>query len=712
VVRALAARFAMGLMTFLVLLTGDAHAQLTVNRLIDTFDVQVGENSTYTNSLVWTNNGFTNITGVAVRIKLSSVDPPDDVFYLGDTEATLFYNIGATNQVVAEVYPLAPLDARDELDQTFTLTNAFTAPIANNEWDLLLATEATGGDVVFNFWRLIVTGDAKTSGTIEAGAGGIISGSDGYTVEAVISAGAGTGSNAVTAFVTNGQSLNFDGGISGTGELAKTGAGTLTIGANSSGFSGTVRIAEGHLSLTNTGSLSANGSVNLSGATGVYDISAITAAGETNASLSGVAGSSVVLGGKNLSIGGNNADSTFAGAISGSGGSLAKTGTGTMTLTGDNTYTGGTLISGGVLQVGNGSGTGSLGSGNITNNAALAVDRSGALTMAQTISGTGTLSKSGTGTLTLSGANTYSGTTTLSGGTLRLANASALGSGNFVQTSSGTLLEVATTGTITNDMSIFNVSFTESVTMTGAKTLNNATIDVETGKTVTEQGVLSGDGGLTKEGGGAYILNGSADNTYLGATEINAGSLVLSNSSGNAIHSSSSITVNSGGTLVLGASNQIGDGIGLILGGGTLLVGAAGVSENLGTLTLTEDSTIDFGNFGTSLIELKFADSSGVTWANNTTLTITNWQGVAQTSSDFTRLFFGTNGLGLTEGQLGQIVFADQGINGGTLLGTGELVPVPEPKIYVAALAIFAAIGWRERKRLRDLLGKVKFRWS
>jgi len=57
---------------------------------------------------------------------------------------------------------------------------------------------------------------------------------------------------------------------------------------------------------------------------------------------------------------------------------------------------------------------------------------------------------------------------------------------------------------------------------------------------------------------------------------------VLSNSSGNAIHSSTNITVNSGGTLVLRASNQIGDGVGLILNGGTLLVGYDTVSDTIG----------------------------------------------------------------------------------------------------------------------------------
>lgn len=132
----------------------------------------------------------------------------------------------------------------------------------------------------------------------------------------------------------------------------------------------------------------------------------------------------------------------------------------------------------------------------------------------------------------------------------------------------------------------------------------------------------------------------------------------------------------------------------------------------MGTLTLTADSTIDLGGFGTSGDRnLVFADSSAVTWTNAAVLTITNWQGVARTSSDVTQLLFGDGGL--TSTQLAQIRFADQGNLSGALLGgSGELVPVPEPRVYAAAVALLAAVGWRERKRLRDLVGKLKFRRS
>jgi autotransporter-associated beta strand protein len=74
----------------------------------------------------------------------------------------------------------------------------------------------------------------------------------------------------------------------------------------------------------------------------------------------------VFLGPRVLSIGSNNQSTTFSGVIQdggdnqGTGGSLTKIGTGTLTLSGANTYTGATTVSAGTLVVSNmtGSGTG------------------------------------------------------------------------------------------------------------------------------------------------------------------------------------------------------------------------------------------------------------------------------------------------------------------------------------------------------------------
>ena len=69
------------------------------------------------------------------------------------------------------------------------------------------------------------------------------------------------------------------------------------------------------------------------------------------------------------------------------------------------------------------------------NNAALAFNRTGALTVANAISGTGAVNQVGTSTTSLTGNNTYSGTTTISAGTLSVGaggTTGTLGTGNVV----------------------------------------------------------------------------------------------------------------------------------------------------------------------------------------------------------------------------------------------------------------------------------------
>ena len=128
---------------------------------------------------------------------------------------------------------------------------------------------------------------------------------------------------------------------------------------------------------------------------------------------------------KSLTIGGNNQSTTFSGQIIG-GGSIVKAGSGTLTLTGNNTYSGGTTINGGTLQIGNGGTTGSV-PGNIVNNAALAFNRSDAVTYGDVISGTGSLTQAGSGVLTLTGVNTFTGGTTVSAGGLAVNGSLASG---------------------------------------------------------------------------------------------------------------------------------------------------------------------------------------------------------------------------------------------------------------------------------------------
>jgi len=120
------------------------------------------------------------------------------------------------------------------------------------------------------------------------------------------------------------------------------------------------------------------------------------------------------------------ASNLFSGVISGAG-SVTKSGEEIMSLAGANTYSGGTLISGGTLQVGDGGATGSL-TGAITNNAALAYNRSGEVTVNSSITGTGQIIQNGTGTLSSRAALTTTNLV-INAGTVSFGNPNSLGVG-------------------------------------------------------------------------------------------------------------------------------------------------------------------------------------------------------------------------------------------------------------------------------------------
>jgi autotransporter-associated beta strand protein len=107
-----------------------------------------------------------------------------------------------------------------------------------------------------------------------------------------------------------------------------------------------------------------NGDTGQGGTAGTVDISSLSNAGMTVGSIEGFG--TIALGSKNLAVGGNNLPTTFFGVLQdggvggGTGGSLTKNGTGTLTLAGNNTYTGPTVVNSGGLIVNGFSGSSSL----------------------------------------------------------------------------------------------------------------------------------------------------------------------------------------------------------------------------------------------------------------------------------------------------------------------------------------------------------------
>ena len=130
-------------------------------------------------------------------------------------------------------------------------------------------------------------------------------------------------------------------------------------------------------------------------------------------------------------------------------GHVTKTGPGTLVTTRNNPYSGGTTISAGTFQVGIYGNDGTLGAGDITNNATLKFARDNNYTLSAKLSGTGTLIQDGNhygDYVQLSGANDYTGPTLLNGGTLRVGNnGSALGTA-----AAGTVINTKATQTSWN----------------------------------------------------------------------------------------------------------------------------------------------------------------------------------------------------------------------------------------------------------------------
>eukprot|EP01036_Dinobryon_divergens_P036392 gene36393-47375_t len=214
--------------------------------------------------------------------------------------------------------------------------------------------------------------------------------------------------------------------------------------------------------------------------------------------------------------------------------------------------------------------------------------------------------KAGSGELILNAANTHSGGTQLDAGTLTFGHNSAAGTGTLtlnvgnLQASGGdrTLANAVTLGGNVTLAGANTFTFTGATTLTGNRTL---TVNTDT----TFSGVLGETGGarnLTKAGTATLTLSGSSANTYTGTTTVNAGTLQLGKSSGNAIS----------GPLV------IGDGTGT----DTVRLLASNQIADTSAVTLNSSGVLDLNNFNESVAALTLAGGSAITTGTGT-LTLT-----------------------------------------------------------------------------------------
>jgi len=463
----------------------------------------------------------------------------------------------------------------------------------------------------------IFGGSISGSGSVNLLGGTLVlSGNNTYTGTTTVTAngtldiGGGTTQGSLAGNIVNDGTLDFNyasgehafaGVISGNGTVNIRGAAAATVnlaGANS--FSGETIVHNGTLRLVGDGSVSSSSLVRI-GSTAGFDISGI---GSDSTTIKGLAGAgTVTLGSRSLGLVGG--DSTYYGSINGTNQSVLALVDSKLQALGSINDTLVLIENGASLQVGNGQNFGSLNS-NVVNQGELLFDRSDAVSFDHAISGSGSLVKRGGGVLSLNVQNDFSGTTTVVGGTLRLASQGTL-DGDIINNAAVQFAR-ADAWTYGGDMSGFGIltissaptSVTGNLAHTGGTMIesgalqigtggsngsisgpivNNAELLFNRGDTLVYNGSISGVGSVTQLGTGTTILTGTQ--TYSGGTTIVAGSLQLGDGT---LSAAIQGDVLNDGTLVFkqGAASVFS---GLISGSGNL------VQQGPGSVTLTADNT-------------------------------------------------------------------------------------------------------------------------
>jgi len=276
-----------------------------------------------------------------------------------------------------------------------------------------------------------------------------------------------------------------------------------------------------------------------------------------------------------------NSITTVANSLNdGSARTLTKSGTGSLVVTGSAAH-GGSIVTAGVLAVtGTYSSTGNMNvqGGVLGLNSTLTRNLGSAASQVQLTAGNSGFAATGTNATWGNAANNL---LVAIGGTAAPTALTFGGTSTFLASGQTLVLGAAiSNGTVTfaNSLNLANATQTIQVnrsTATGAGT--DAIIS----------GTIS-NGSLTKTGEGRLLV--SAANTYAGTTTVNAGTLLVSNSTGSGL-GTGNVIVNNGGKI--GGSGSF-TGALTVVSGGTLSPGSSIETLGSGTLTFNTGSTYEY----------------------------------------------------------------------------------------------------------------------
>jgi autotransporter-associated beta strand protein len=469
---------------------------------------------------------------------------------------------------------------------------------------------------------------------------------------------AGTSPTLTVNALGTGKSATITATLEGTSGFTKTGAGTLILNNNTNTITGPVVISQGNLNLQSK-PLTGASSVAIDGGVLILATATGNALGANNDAKISFNGGTLQFNVDNMATDYSARFSTdpgqkykifvitagtpavpriaiFGADLASEGGTLEKSGAGTLVLNAPNTFTGATTRFNGTLQLNDPLalqnspinttdslvGTATSGIllnavtsptfGGLTGNKALAslfdtdpgnYDLVTNITLKPVtgadytytgmiadgrpaLDGGMTLTKSGPGRQVLNALNTYTGGTIMTAGTLNYSNASALSTGSITFTG-GSILQAGVATTLPNPINVTGI-------ITGTLGTN--------GFATTLSGAITGTGTLAKGGAGVLTLTGGLANTIAGGFRVASGRLVVTD--GLSLTNAGPVTVLSGGSLNysknFGSGNNLTNNL-TLSGPGDGTFGALNIWANAtatGTITLDANATIshDFNN--------------------------------------------------------------------------------------------------------------------